>query len=771
MRELSPKAVVGWLVRRALETAFLALALALAPLARAQLPAAEADAGVEASPDAAADSIRQLVDSDPFAGDAPIGGDEGHADPLAAEGTEELRTAALPAEDAVVGERLPIVRGEILAAVAGVRETEHLTRVELVAGLALVRTELRFESSARYAAEIGYRLAAPEGAVPFALEVCRDDGVCRAGALDAGTARTSAYDAALVATGPLASDPRPIGVIERASDGALVIRAAPVPAGGVGGDGSTTRGVLVVRVGYAVPVPVRGGVARLTLPSRGSDVRAATELLSLSAIDLVVPELDGVEVGAGETIERRPAQAASIVAHVPRSWSRRDEAWAAPCGSDRCVWMRASSARPSTARQDVVLAIDASPSTGAGARGLVPEAALSLLASLPAGSRARVVAFAARAEGVVDAWTDAASIEESALRRATELELGSATRFEALWAHLSPSIDRGAVIVWLGDGGLTSSDESARALEEARARGVSVRFVSVADRESSAALRAAAERFESPIVEAHDEALLATRNRREALDERLASVVAGERARRVVLRAAGNETTQWLEPGGAVTSAGRTRGRGSITVDGTAVGPSSATGDLALAIAALASSRPDQSVRLVAAEAPPSATACTGEQTVLHGSSALARVTALPNRFAVVERRTCREAPSAAPRTERRSALSRAALLRTLRQRIIPRARDCFRSDRRGRAEYSTQVELVLTLADMEVIDVRADGAIDPALRACMVHAADTLEVAPFEGVILVRWPLYSRPEMPPPTLELHPDLATAVDAIGAAAE
>jgi hypothetical protein len=770
MRELSSKAAVGWLVRRALETAFLALALALSPLVHAQLPAAEADAGVEPSPDAAADSFRQLVDSDPFAGDAPIGGDDGHADPLAAEGTEELRTAALPAEDAVVGERLPIVRGEILAAVAGVRETEHLTRVELVAGLALVRTELRFESSARYAAEIGYRIAVPAGAVPFALEVCREDGVCRAGALEAGTARTSAYDAALVATGPIAQDSRPIGVIERAGE-ALVVRAAPVPAGGVGGDGSTTRGVLVVRVGYAVPVPVRGGVARLTLPSRGSDVRAATELLSLSAVDLVVPELDGVEVGAGETIERRPAQAASIVAHVPRTWSRRDEAWTAPCASERCVWLRASSPRPSTARQDVVLAIDASPSTGAGARGLVPEAALSLLASLPAGSRARVVAFAARAEGVVDAWTDAASIEESALRRATELELGSATRFEALWAHLSPSIARGAVIVWIGDGGLTSSDESARALEEARTRGVSVRFVSVADRESSAALRAAAERFESPIIEAHDEALLATRNRREALDERLASVVAAERARRVVLRAAGNETTQWLEPGGAVTSAGRTRGRGSITVDGAAVGPSSATGDLALAIAALASSRPDQSVRLVAAEAPPSATACTGEQTVLHGSSALVRVTALPNRFAVVERRTCREAPSAAPRTERRSALSRAALLRTLRQRIIPRARDCFRSDRRGRAEYSTQVELVLTLADMEVIDVRADGAIDPALRACMMHTADTLEVAPFEGVILVRWPLYSRPEMPPPTLELHPDLATAVDTIGAAAE
>lgn len=62
MRELSSEAVVGWLVRRAFETVFLATALVLVPLARAQLPAAEADAGVETAPDAAADSFRQLVD-------------------------------------------------------------------------------------------------------------------------------------------------------------------------------------------------------------------------------------------------------------------------------------------------------------------------------------------------------------------------------------------------------------------------------------------------------------------------------------------------------------------------------------------------------------------------------------------------------------------------------------------------------------------------------------------------------------------------------------
>lgn len=77
----------------------------------------------------------------------------------------------------------------------------------------------------------------------------------------------------------------------------------------------------------------------------------------------------------------------------------------------------------------------------------------------------------------------------------------------------------------------------------------------------------------------------------------------------------------------------------------------------------------------------------------------------------------------------------------------------------------------MLTLADQEIVDVRAEGAIEPALRACMVAAADALEVPAFDGVIVARWPLYSRPELPPPTLELHPDLASAIDRIGPSAE
>lgn len=767
-REPARDAVVGWLVKRVIETLVLAMGLAAVPLAHGQSRVA-ADAGIDAPAQPAVDPFRQLVDSDPFAGDDPVGeaGQETHVDPLAAEGTGDLRTAALPTEDTLVSERLPITRGEVLSAVAGVREIEHVTRIELVAGLALVRTEMRFESSARYAAEISYRIAAPPGAVPFAIEVCRADGTCRAGVLEDSAARLSAYDAALVATGPIAQDSRPIAVFERIAD-ALVVRAAPVPAAGVGGDGAATRGELVVRVGYAVQVPVSGGVARLTLPARGSDVRASVERLSLSAVDLVVPELDGVEVSPNDTTERQPPQGAEIVAHVPRTWSPRVEAWSAPCAREQCVWARASSVRPEVPRADVILAIDASPSTTSGARGLIPEAAMSLLSSLPSGSRARVVAFAARAEVVLDAWTDVTDVEETTLRRATDLELGSATRFDALWELLGPSAQRGTTIVWIGDGGITSSDEGTRALEEAARRGVSLRIVSVADRASAPGLVEVARRFDVPIVGTYADAMLAARNRREALDARMASVLARDPMTNVALRGLGEPRTLALVAGGAEVVSTHVRTRPTITVSGAGlaggVAVQAASGDLALAVAALGRN----ATRVVAAEAGREASVCTADQTVLHGSTSAPRVTALPNRFAVVERRTCRAPASATTQTStRRSQLSRVALLRTLRQRIIPRARDCFRSDRRGRAEYSTQVQLILTLADQEIVDVRAEGAIEPALRTCMVRAADGLEVPPFEGVILARWPLYSRPELGPPTLELHPDLATAIDAIG----
>jgi hypothetical protein len=290
--------------------------------------------------------------------------------------------------------------------------------------------------------------------------------------------------------------------------------------------------------------------------------------------------------------------------------------------------------------------------------------------------------------------------------------------------------------------------------------------ISVADRPPVPALRALAVALEAPVVVAHDEALSAVRSgARDALVERTTFAVASDALEDAVWTEPGAAPRrETLLPGSAIGLASRAA-RASWTLAGVRAEARAAEGELARAIAARGLDAP----RLVAADARPEDLRCGEDRQALHPSATLARVTPLPNRFARVERRSCRAPASTAPTTTsaRRSGLSQAALLRELRRRIMPLARDCFRSDRRGRAAYSTEVALVLTLADREIVDVRADGAIEPSLRACMIAAADALEVPAFDGVIVARWPLYSRPELPPPTLELHPDLATAIDRIG----
>lgn len=101
-----------------------------------------------------------------------------------------------------------------------------------------------------------------------------------------------------------------------------------------------------------------------------------------------------------------------------------------------------------------------------------------------------------------------------------------------------------------------------------------------------------------------------------------------------------------------------------------------------------------------------------------------------------------------------------------LRQRIVPIARRCFRADRRGRPNYQTRAVFEFRLADREVIDAHVRGRLTPELRACLLEAVDTLEIPRFDGTISVRYPLYTAPELPPPTLTLDPEVADAVEAI-----
>jgi len=121
--------------------------------------------------------------------------------------------------------------------------------------------------------------------------------------------------------------------------------------------------------------------------------------------------------------------------------------------------------------------------------------------------------------------------------------------------------------------------------------------------------------------------------------------------------------------------------------------------------------------------------------------------------------------PNLRPHTGRTS-LPERALLRMLRERIVPPARGCFREDRRGRAAYQRRAVFAFRLADREVVEARVEGSISDSLRQCLSQTMDGLDIPPFDGVVNVRYPIYVAPRLPPPVLSLDPAVADAVDSV-----
>jgi hypothetical protein len=721
---------------------------------------AQADAGV----DEAAQRFRELVNADPFAHDPPIAETP---DPLATDSDSSLTDAEMPGEDEVITERFPVVHGEIVEAIAGVREREHRVAIELTSGLALIRHELTFESVATHAAEIRYRLAIPPGAIPYALEVCSETQGCRTGQLSDPTSRFSDYDAAVIANGPFDATQAPVAAVDRSEDGAsLLVRASAIAALATNAEGARAPASLVVRVAYSLPLEARGSRVRFTLPSRGTDVRAASAEVRIHAEDWVLPRIDGVETEASTAVSQRANQALAIDAMVPRTWTTHADAWTTPCRvapwslrsrAEHCTWVRAMSSRSTVDAVNVVLALDVSPSMHAGASGLVSNTAMAVLAQLPEHARVRVVAFAARGERVIAEGVAPSSITEEALQRAMELPLGSATRFEALFGTIEPWLgERDLRVVWIGDGGLTRSESAMALASRARASRASFELVSVASRPLTASLAQLNEALGGHWISAHREALLSTRDEegRAALRELLAASLVTRAPERLVVS---NAEPRALLPGASVALATHGAAVSTVQLNGTPVRPARASGDLALAIAA----RVSDARRLVAA-APSAPLVCATEGSLVRPSTA--RVTRLLSHFGSAERRSCGAPQVAAAVVEQRAGFPSRALHRSLLRSVVPQLRECFRRDRRGRAAYSTRAQLTLLIADQEVQDVRVEGEITDALRACMVSAIDALDVPAFDGAILARWPVFTEASTPPPRIELHPDLSSAID-------
>lgn len=73
-----------------------------------------------------------------------------------------------------------------------------------------------------------------------------------------------------------------------------------------------------------------------------------------------------------------------------------------------------------------------------------------------------------------------------------------------------------------------------------------------------------------------------------------------------------------------------------------------------------------------------------------------------------------------------------------------------------------------LRLASGEVEEVLITGEMDDRLRHCLESSIEGLDMPRFDDVILVTYPMVTRGQVRPPTVELAPDLAHEVDAIGA---
>lgn len=719
--------------------------------------------------------LPEWLEADPFVDDEhdPLGMDQndGLSAPLPSDAGQALRPTP------------PVQSGEVLSAIAGVREVAHDVEVQLAHGFALVDVTMRFTSTARQAAELRYRLAVPAETSVTGLEVCNARG-CRRGLVEPTAAALGPYDEAVRSQGSATALPiAHAASVEDERGHAIVLRAAPVRREGRSRPGSTARtppgdGPLTLRLRYAVPAPVRGGRVRVTMPQRGHDSRAAMARIRIRSDELSGASVDAID--AVETpVERPPNRAWEITARLLNAPDVALEAHRTRCGERECVRMRAVAVPRRSSTRDVFLLLDASPSTLGPARGRMGPALAALLSTMPADARVHALAFAARAETIAQA--PAAELPLELLSRAFDRELGSATRFEAAWSLIQPALGRARrpLILLLGDGGLTTGDDSRRAIAQARAAGAELASVNLADRKTGEAIESA---FHL-VIEAGSPADRAARGELEPLEETLARLFAPVVAPRVRVRVGARQLDLGpLRAGEEMTWEGfADRGRASISA-GRTVRAGNAPEAIALAIhdrVARAAGLPRVRLAAIAPESLADRASC-GAGPRQSASGPIEADEAL----ALVDPRRCERpaqesqpqaAGSGAPAEGRiaaierhagRSSLPARSLLDMLRQRIVPIARRCFRADRRGRPNYQTRAVFEFRLADREVIDAHVRGRLTPELRACLLEAVDTLEIPRFDGTISVRYPLYTAPELPPPTLTLDPEVADAVEAI-----
>lgn len=371
------------------------------------------------------------------------------------------------------------------------------------------------------------------------------------------------------------------------------------------------------------------------------------------------------------------------------------------CGATPCTRRYEAAALAPPSARPTWLLLDASPSMEGPARGFATAALGALLAALPEQTSVHAIAFAATARVLGEGR--AGDVPLSAWSEGFAAQLGSATYLDAA-LHLLDG-ERARIVVF-SDGRFDPGSRQRELLERAHARGAELWLVHVGEREPRLVDTFA--RAGGVLSVGREAALAETRGDLEPLIERLRAVMMP--ATRSGLRA-GEQAVHEHAPAGMRHRAG-----------------------MSWLAHWLLRTRPAPAWRLDAAPTttPP--------------------IAALP--FVA-------SAPAIAATA---TSLPRETVLSMLRSQLVPRARACLRSDRRGRGDYAVALTFHGLFAEREVADARVTGSIPSPLRGCLEALLPALTVPAFTGRVRVAYPIHTEREPPPPVIELEPETAGTLE-------
>jgi hypothetical protein len=104
------------------------------------------------------------------------------------------------------------------------------------------------------------------------------------------------------------------------------------------------------------------------------------------------------------------------------------------------------------------------------------------------------------------------------------------------------------------------------------------------------------------------------------------------------------------------------------------------------------------------------------------------------------------------------------SVLSMLRTQLVPAARACLRSDRKGRADYAVALTFDAVFAQREVYQPRITGSIPAPLKHCLDEVLPKLRVPAFTGRIRVRYPIFTEREPVEPAIELEPETSQKLE-------